>query len=334
MKPITSLDKIKIKIHNRHGDLVSIVESSYTGSSKKATFIDKEYGAFTCTPYGVFARGIRHPKVTAINRARGLTKSIEYILQKLLKVHHGAISLDISTYINTKKKATFIDKEYGAWEALPSNVLFGSGHPKREMEKKKNTNMARYGVEFTSSLISVKEKIKQTMIEEYGVENPFQHGEIREKVKNTLLKNYGVDHPSKSQLIRNRTKDTLLKNYGVDSPAKNKEIALRQAKSANNSYLKIHWKTGKELICQGSYESKVVDYLNKNKMDFNWQPETFTMPNGKTYRPDLFLIEENKFVEIKGYMRKDAQEKWDWFVSTFPNSELWDKNRLEIMEII
>jgi len=58
------------------------------------------------------------------------------------------------------------------------------------------------------------------------------------------------------------------------------------------------------------------------------------MPDGRTYRLDLYLIDEDKYVEIKGYFRKDAQEKWDWFHKTHTNSELWNKKKLKELKIL
>jgi hypothetical protein len=54
----------------------------------------------------------------------------------------------------------------------------------------------------------------------------------------------------------------------------------------------------------------------------------------KTYRPDLYLAEQDKWVEIKGFFRKDAQDKWDWFHSSYANSELWNKPKLIELEIL
>ena len=77
-----------------------------------------------------------------------------------------------------------------------------------------------------------------------------------------------------------------------------------------------------------------------NKINYLWQPQIFQTPiltskgNNSTYRPDLFLIDSNTWVEIKGYFRKDAKEKWDWFQSQNPNSELWDKKKLKQMGIL
>lgn len=93
----------------------------------------------------------------------------------------------------------------------------------------------------------------------------------------------------------------------------------------------------------GSWESSVIDYLNNNKINYDWQPKTFNIPkevyltpkgNKATYRPDLFLIDEQKWVEIKGWFRDDSQIKWDWFKSEYPNSELWDQKKLKELRIL
>ena len=58
------------------------------------------------------------------------------------------------------------------------------------------------------------------------------------------------------------------------------------------------------------------------------------MPDGRTYRPDLYLPAEDKWIEIKGYFRADAEEKWNWFHKEYPNSELWNDEKLRKMKII
>jgi len=107
------------------------------------------------------------------------------------------------------------------------------------------------------------------------------------------------------------------------------------AKSAKNSYIVYHWKTNEELVCTAGWEKKVAEYLNKNKIDFKWQHKIFdvVMKNGKkvTYRLDLYIVgRKNPWIEIKGYFRDDAREKWEYFHNNIKtNSELWDKEVLE-----
>ena len=117
-------------------------------------------------------------------------------------------------------------------------------------------------------------------------------------------------------------------------------IAVRQAKSQNHSCVLRHWKTGEEIVCVASYEKKVVNYLNANNIDYKWQYRTFdmTLKEGRktTYRPDLYIIGKRKpWVEIKGFFRRDAREKWDIFHNKIKsNSELWNKEKLENMGIL
>lgn len=109
---------------------------------------------------------------------------------------------------------------------------------------------------------------------------------------------------------------------------------IEAAKKMRYSYKFNHWKTGKEIVCVGSYEANVVCFLNKNKIDFLWQPKTFQITSKKTYRPDLYLIEKDKWIEIKGHFWNDSKEKWNWFHTNFSNSDLWNEKKLKEMKII
>lgn len=126
---------------------------------------------------------------------------------------------------------------------------------------------------------------------------------------------------------------TCLKKYGVKYASQNKEIAIKTAKSSNNSQILHHWLTNEELVCIASYEINTVKYLNENQINFKWQPEVFQLSKN-TYLPDLYLIDEDKWIEIKGYFRKDALDKWNEFQLIKPNSELWNQKTLKQMGII
>ena len=130
-----------------------------------------------------------------------------------------------------------------------------------------------------------------------------------------------------------RRKQTCIEKYGHSNPMQNTEIALKQARKVNNPSTKIHWKTGEILDCQGGWEPLVIDYLNVNQIEFKWQHETFTLSSGSTYRPDLYLIEKDLWVEIKGRMYPDALEKWTEFHDRYPNSELWEIKKLKSIGI-
>jgi hypothetical protein len=88
-------------------------------------------------------------------------------------------------------------------------------------ERRRKTNLDRYGVSNVGQIDAVKEhhklfyqdqtkvaetvsKMQSTMLERYGVENPQQSPDLREKSKATLLERYGVDNPIKSDVISSK----------------------------------------------------------------------------------------------------------------------------------
>ena len=252
------------------------------------------------------------------------TYSVSDVKKKIFEIHGDSLSLMENTYINARTKALFVHKIYGEWWIEPTLLI------KRKTKHPNKIAINKLSIE------DIKKRLKkrfgdEIILDESTYINTHQkarfidrtYGEFYRTAKSVLK--YGAMHPKKSVEKR---QETMLKRHGAKNPQQVLKIALRTAKSANNSCVKYHWKTNEELICQGGYEPIVIDYLNQHKIDFEWQPKTFLMPDTKTYRPDLYLINENKWIEIKGWMRKDAQEKWDWFQSIMPNSELWDRKKL------
>lgn len=224
-------------------------------------------------------------------------------------------------------------------------------------EKTKNTNLEKYGYTCTAKNKDIKEKQEKTCLERYGHKSPFGSKEVQcrglktlkdkynvdhpshlsdhfDKCKKTSQKNWGTDHPRQNELIKKKTEKTCLEKYGSKSPMGSTMVALKVAKASNSCFIKCHWYTEVEVVCVGSYEAKTVDYLNSLKINYVWQPKVFVMPNGRTYRPDLYLCDEDKYIEIKGYFRSDAKEKWNWFASQYPNAELWDYKTLKSKGIL
>ena len=76
------------------------------------------------------------------------------------------------------------------------------------------------------------EKVKQTNIKKFGVEYPAQNKEVREKMKATTFKNYGVFNASQSDTIKAKKVESCLKNYGCENPMHNTEIVIKLSKNA------------------------------------------------------------------------------------------------------
>jgi hypothetical protein len=98
----------------------------------------------------------------------------QHFIEKANKIHNNFYDYSKVTYINTNTEICIIDPEYGEFWLTPKKHLLGVGNKKRIKEKRKQTNIDRYGVENPSSHILFKEKRKQTNIDRYGVEHQRQ----------------------------------------------------------------------------------------------------------------------------------------------------------------
>ena len=139
---------------------------------------------------------------------------------------------------------------------------------------------------------------------------------------------------------------TNIQRYGVPFAMQNRELALKSARKSRFVTILKHWKTNEEIVCSASYEPAAVNYLNNNKIEYLWQPKSFKIPSDilktekemkqSTYSPDIYLINENKWIEIKGAWRGRlingtpiSKIKWLWFHKEYPNSELWNYDYLK-----
>lgn len=239
------------------------------------------------------------------------------------------IKLDESTYSFTNAKARFIDSEYGDFFALPNDVFRGTEHPSRaeknRIEKKRLTReqiQARIPdgmlIDF-STFLTVNDKCR--FIDS-------QYGEFWAYPYNVFA---GKGHPA-GRYIKARA--TTKNRHGHAYPNQNKVFLEKMLTNQNRRETKFNWLTQEPIVCVGSWESKVVDFLNLHSIKYQWQPRFFDLSNGKRYCPDIFLIEENLWIEIKGRFIGDAEEKWNLFREQIPNSVLWDKNVLKAIGIL
>jgi len=76
------------------------------------------------------------------------------------------------------------------------------------------------------------EKRKKTNLEKWGVEHPLQNKDILQKAKRTNLEKWGVDNFSKTQLFLEKTRKSNLENWGVSWHTQN-ELIKQKIKKTN-----------------------------------------------------------------------------------------------------
>lgn len=156
-------------------------------------------------------------------------------------VHNSFYSYTKTVYTNTYGKIIIGCPIHGDFEQVAKDHLKG-GCRKCALTKRKQTCLAKFGVENTFQSEDIKRKAKETMIERYGEEHnsllpttiqkrkdtcminhgvtsPLQNEDIMEKVKATNVDKYGVENPQQNTNVREQTKETNISKYGVEYPA-------------------------------------------------------------------------------------------------------------------
>ena len=358
MKKKISIDEIKDRLFKVHGDMVTLDENSYMSLRFKARFIDKDFGEFWNTPKNVIRGKQGHPqksrqKLEETNlRKYGVrrplqNKDIRNKYKKTCEEIYGADNPLKNKAVQEKMKANNLEKygvEFivlmdGFREKSRESCMekFGcpvSSQAEEVKEKTRLTNVEKFGCSCPMTNPDIHEKIIAGFIEKYGEDNPMKNAEVQERMKQVILDKYGVEYTFQSEEIKAKGRETSILHYGVTHPQKDPEIAIQSARSRNNSTIKTHWKTGKEIVCMASYEAAVVDYFNSSKINFVWLESAFEMPDGRHYLPDCYLTDEDKWLEIKGHFWGDAEEKWNWFHDKYKNSELWNTEKLKSLGIL
>lgn len=164
------------------------------------------------------------------------------------------------------------------------------------------------------------------------------HGMCKSCIARTLHKNKIVSEETRKKMSaaswakNGGTHPLQGKNHTIETKVKLSKAACRQ----NKSYKAVHQYLGiKGLIfMKSSWEVKYAQWLDSNGLEWQYEPE-FELSNGYSYLPD-FQLSSGVIIEIKGYMRQDAQEKWDLFCSDYPNvdKQLLRKEDLKKLGII
>lgn len=72
----------------------------------------------------------------------------------------------------------------------------------------------------------------------------------------------------------------------------------------------------KDLLYEEQLGVKYANWLDQQQEEWIYEPE-FTLSNNLTYLPD-FQLSHGDIIEIKGYMRPDAEIKWHMFEVEYP----------------
>ena len=85
---------------------------------------------------------------------------------------------------------------------------------------------------------------------------------------------------------------------------------------------------------RSSYEKIYAEYLTENKIDFLYEPKRFHFSNETSYLPDFYLIKDEMYVEVKGWVKDKDIQKLNRFKKEYPEFNIKMITSENIKEIL
>lgn len=170
-----------------------------------------------------------------------------------------------------------------------------------------------------------RQKISQTM---KGIKKTVEHinnmktAECSSRYeKGSVPHNVGI---SPSQKTKNKISNKLMGRKLSDQTRKNMSIANKGLKHHKSDCICMACKVMRNelktyrkkfhhngIIFRSSWEVKYAKYLESNNIAYEYEPEMFSLSNGRRYMPDFYLTSTNEYIEIKGHIdRNESGDKY------------------------
>ena len=168
-------------------------------------------------------------------------------------------------------------------------------------EKRKQTNLEKYGVDNVAKNSNIKSKMENTNLEKYGHKSSFQNQDVRDKWKESIEEKWGVDHYFKTDDFKIKAKSYYLQKWGVEHQLDVEEIKQKikdtcMSKYGVETYLNTeHSRSQIKKYNKSSYETELYEWIIS--LGLECKQSHRTIPPLTT---DLFIPEKNISIEVNG----------------------------------
>jgi len=155
---------------------------------------------------------------------------------KVAQAKNPNLRLVESSYVDLSTLCIWVEEGWGEFERKPSIILYSNSvyHPEHgrlrknailakaqqkpeSKQKRKTTNLAKYGHEYISLCPHVRSKVCATNLERYGHETPLLNADVQAKISATNLERYGHENPLLNADVQAKIRATNLEAYGVEN---------------------------------------------------------------------------------------------------------------------
>lgn len=194
-------------------------------------------------------------------------------INKNMTVDEVAQTLNVGRKVVINRLSEFNIKKDRSKIIENSNRKLYENHPdglksKDIINKRKETNLKKYGVDTPSKSEIIKHKIKTTNMNKYGCEHTLQNDLVKQKAKSTMIEKYGVEHPMYSNEIKKRMRNTLLEKYGVENISYLDSVNAKKRKKMYDFYGNVNSELIQSVLkSRDSFRSFIIDNNYDNTKD-------------------------------------------------------------------
>ncbi len=210
-------------------------------------------------------------------------------------------------------------------------------------EKRKSTNLEKFGVENCYQSEEIKAKIKNNCLEQYGVEYHTQRKDIKRKInestinsqgakrilqtpkgqehfKNVCKEKYGVENPYQSEEKKKKIKEICLEKYGNEIPCRTKAIKDKMKENSLRNW-------GAEYPSQSQeIKDKIKEsWNNKSIKDIQNIINKRKHTNLERYDDEYYVNKEKIKESLNGRAYEEKQKTKQLIISKWQSKSLIDK---------
>lgn len=169
-----------------------------------------------------------------------------------------------------------------------------------------------------------------------GDKNVAKKPEVRKKIsiknRGKLNGMYGKPSPRKGIKTSNETIIKLKSTWTLEKRIKARVDAKKAKNTGRGKGCYYYNPPQGRIWLKSSYEVAYAKWLDTHNILWTYEPQMFDL--GETaYIPDFYLINEHKYIEIKGYMRPKARVKIELFKEIFPHNILVVLNKTSLKKM-
>jgi len=212
----------------------------------------------------------------------------------------------------TKQKISNVNKGKHRSEETKQKISEGHKNPTKETrEKMSKSHKGKIHSEETRKKISDAKK---------GIPRPEEtKKQISKSNKGKIPWNKGKINVYTDETRQRMSKSKQKRHFSISTEFKIGRVSPKNAGYGKGSYYDSSLQ-GK-IWLRSSYELKFAEWLDRNNILWLYEIQTFDLGN-TTYTPDFYLPTCNMFIEVKGYMKKESQDKINKFLDNYNEETL------------